>query len=158
MWSLWGKILGGGEELRGSYYQNRTPEMRHYGFSVVNRCRFVYFQCSGCWNAAQASFQTEYISVRQGGLPPTTIRKSHHQIWCQWSLRFLLSGHSEQRQCIKASLPTGIKDAAGALSRQRCNEIFAVLSRPLRDFPLPNVWGQPQVNLYFVIYVLLYQM
>lgn len=33
---------------------------------------------------------------------------------------------------MKAGLPGSIKDAAGSLSRQRCNEILAALSRPLR--------------------------
>lgn len=36
---------------------------------------------------------------------------------------------------MKAGLPSSIKDAAGSLSRQRRNEILAVLSRPPRVSP-----------------------
>lgn len=54
-------------------------------------------------------------------------------------LRLLLSGHSEHRQ--GSVYENSIKDAAGALSRQRRNEILVAPRRPLRAFPPPGVRG-----------------
>lgn len=60
---------------------------------------------------------------------------------------------------MKAGLPGSIKDAAGSLSRQRCNEILAVLSRAPESSPPAKRpgRGQPRVKPLLVIYVLLYQ-
>lgn len=120
-----------------SYFsQSVTPNGKQLHVNVISTRPCWYFHHLRLFVCSAGLFLGTLLifSVRcgQDSKPPAS--ESHCQIWCQSQVAFIRP-HRTQAVCMKAGLPGSIKDAAGSLSRERRNEILAVLSRPLRVSP-----------------------